>query len=90
MTVKGVGCNLKMIGKWYEHKQQVVTENKDYNMLQNFPIKSNHTIDAKCLDMIIEDNIGETDSMRPSTVKQHTIIEWIPKKLRNIRTQPEG
>ena len=41
--------------KWYEHEPQAVCENEHYKILWDFPIQTDHVIEARRPDMIIVD-----------------------------------
>lgn len=51
-------CGFKTTEKWYGHKPETVTKNKNYKILWDFPIKTDHTTEVRRLDIIIEIKIN--------------------------------
>ena len=45
----------KVKDKWYEHEPEAVIVNDDYRVLWDFSIETDHTIEARRPDMIVED-----------------------------------
>ena len=48
-------CGFKVKDKWYEHEPEAVMVNDDYRILWDFSIETDHTIEARRPDMIVED-----------------------------------
>ena len=48
-------CNFEAGDKWYEHEAESVLENKDYKILWDFSIQTDHVIEARRRDLIVVD-----------------------------------
>ena len=48
-------CGFKVKDKWYEHEPEAVIVNDDYRILWDFSIETDHAIEARRPDMIVED-----------------------------------
>ena len=46
--------------KWYEHELENVLENKDYKILWNFNIQTDHVIEARRPDLVVVDKKRRT------------------------------
>ena len=48
-------CNFEAEDKWYEHESERVLENKDYKILLDFSIQTNHVMEAQRPDLVVVD-----------------------------------
>ena len=48
-------CNFESGGNWYEHEPESVLQNKDYKILWDFSIKTDHVIEAWKPDLVVAD-----------------------------------
>ena len=48
-------CNFEAGDKWYEHEPESVLENKDYKILWDFSIQTDHIIEGQRPDLIVVD-----------------------------------
>ena len=48
-------CNFEAVDKWYEHEPESVLENKDYKILWDFSIQTDHVIEAWRPDLVVVD-----------------------------------
>ena len=48
-------CGFKVKDKWYEHEPEAVMVNDDYRILWDFSIETDHAIEARRPEMIVED-----------------------------------
>ena len=48
-------CNFESGGNWYEHEPESVLQNKDYKILWDFSIKTDHVIEARRPDLVVVD-----------------------------------
>ena len=46
-------CNFEAGDKWYEHEPESVLENKDYRILWDFSIQTDHVIEARRPDLVV-------------------------------------
>ena len=48
-------CNFEAGDKWYEHEPESVLENKDYKILWDFSIQTDHIIEARRPNLVVVD-----------------------------------
>ena len=48
-------CNFEDGDKWYEHEPESVLENEDHKILRVFSIQTDHSIEARRLDLVVID-----------------------------------
>ena len=48
-------CNFEAGDKWYEHNPESVLENEDYKILWDFSIQTNHLIETRRPDLVVDD-----------------------------------
>ena len=48
-------CNFEGGDKWYEHNPESILENEDYKILWDFSIQTNHLIETRRPDLVVDD-----------------------------------
>ena len=48
-------CNFEAVDKWYDHELESVLENKDYKIVRDFSIQTDHVIEPRRPDFVVVD-----------------------------------
>ena len=68
-------CNFEARDKWYEHEPGNASENKDYKILWDFSIQTDHVIEARIPDLVLVDKRERSCEMIDFAVPGDSRIE---------------
>ena len=82
-------CNFEAEDKWYEHEPERVLENKDYKILFDFSIQTNHVMEAQRPHLVVVDK-ERSSKIIDFAVPRDSRIEEKEKDKRNISRLGKG
>ena len=83
-------CNFEAGDKWYEHEPEGVSENKDYKILWDFSIQTDHVIEARRPDLVVVDKKDRSCKIIDFAVPRDSRIEEKEKDKTEKYQELEG
>ena len=68
-------CNFEAGDKWHGHEPESILENKDYKILWDFSIQTDHVIEARRRDLVVVDKKERSCKIIDFAVRGNSRIE---------------